>query len=267
MSATGDHENPMDEHARKVRHLDTFARESAERKRQVYARLQVAAGRRVLDVGCGVGADTVPLARLVGPGGWVAGVDVDPAAVAEADRRAAAAGVGAWVEHRAGDAAALPFPDATFDACHAERVFLHLADPEAVFAEMVRVTKPGGRIAVIDGDGATASFDTPEADIERRIVPFWIAKHRNGLAGRQLYRLFRQHGLAEVAAEVNPGPFFDLALAASLFNLDDIQDRALRAGAVTREEVGRFRASLERAAAAGTFFGTFNMITVTGHKP
>ena len=173
----------------------------------------------------------------------------------------------AWVEHQVADAAALPFADASFEACHSERVFLHLTRPEAVFAEMVRVTRPAGRIAVIDGDGASASFDTPEADIERRIVPFWISKHQNGFAGRQLYRLFKHHGLVEVAVELDAGPWLDFALTAYLFKLDDIEDRALRAGAVTREEVARFRASLEQAAATGAFFGTFNIITVTGRKP
>ena len=256
-----------DDPAQKVRHLDYAAQVSSERKRQVYARLEVREGQRVLDVGCGVGSDTLPLARLVGPAGRVEGVDVDAVAVAEANRRAAAAGMRAWVEHRVGDAAALPFAEATFDACHSERVFLHLTHPEPVFSEMVRVTRPGGRIAVIDGDGATTSFDTPESDIERRIVPCWLAKHNNGVAGRQLYRFFKQHGLAEVAVEVQALTFLDFDVAAYLFKLDDIEARALHAGAVTREEVGRIDAALERAAAAGAFFATFNMITVTGRKP
>ena len=68
------------------------------------------------------------------------------AAVAEANRRAAA-GVGTWVEHRVCDAAALLFPDGAFNACHSERVFLHLTRPEAVFAEMARVTRARGRLA------------------------------------------------------------------------------------------------------------------------
>jgi hypothetical protein len=98
-------------------------------------------------------------------------------------------------------------------------------------------------------------------------VPFWISKHHNGFAGRQLYRFFKQHGLVEVAVEILPGPFMDFDLFARIFALDDIQDRALRAGAVTQEEVDRFRASLVQAGAAGTFFATFNVVTVVGHKP
>jgi ubiquinone/menaquinone biosynthesis C-methylase UbiE len=194
-------------------------------------------------------------------------VDVDPAAVDEANQRAAAAGVRAWVEHKVGDAVALPFADNSFDACHSERVFLHLLNPEQVFAEMVRVTKAGGWIAVIDIDGASLSIDTSEADIERRIVPFWVTKHTNGYAGRQLYRYFKYHGLVDVTVEMNAEPFLDLDLAVYLIKLDDIQERALRAGAVIQPEVQRFRASLEQAAASGAFFASCNMITVVGRKP
>jgi len=251
----------------KVDHLDRFARASAARKQQVYARLQVRAGQHVLDVGCGVGADTLPLGRLVGPTGHVSGIDADRDAVAEANRRATAAGVGAWVAHRVGDAYALPFPDDAFDACHSERVFLHLARPEQAVGELVRVTKPGGRVAIIDGDGASFSIDTPEADVERRIVPFWAAKHRNGFAGRQLYRQCKHQGLVDVEAELSPGPILEYPLFARLFGLDDIQARALRAGAVTVEEAARFRTSLEAAAADGTFFAIGGVVTVVGRKP
>ena len=253
--------------AQKQAHLDTFAHISVARKERLYSQLRVGPGSQVLDVGCGVGADTLPLSRLVGPTGRVLGVDSDPASIAEANRRAAAAGLGAWVDHQVGDAYALPVADATVDACHSERVFLHLQHPERAFAEIVRVTRPGGWIAIVDGDGASFSIDTPEAVIERRIIPFWAAKHVNGYAGRQLYRTFKAHGLADVTAELHFGPIYDFALFARLFGLDDIQERARQAGAVTAEEVARFRASLEAAASAGTFFATGGSITVVGRKP
>ncbi len=153
------------------------------------------------------------------------------------------------------------------DACHSERVFLHLQNPAQVFAEMVWVTRPGGRITAVDPDGASISVDTPEADIERRIVPFWVTKHNNGYAGRQLYLYFKQHGLVDVTVELFTGPIFDLDLFAYVFKLDDILERALRAGAVTRVEVERFRASLEQAATTGAFYATSNIVTVVGRKP
>ncbi len=67
MSATDDYMSHPDDPAQKVRHLDNVAQMSSERKQHVYALLHVGQGHRVLDVGCGVGVDTLPLARLVGP--------------------------------------------------------------------------------------------------------------------------------------------------------------------------------------------------------
>jgi ubiquinone/menaquinone biosynthesis C-methylase UbiE len=205
MSATRDDVSQLGDPAQQVRHLDTCAQVNAERTQRVDALPQVGEGHRVLDVGRGPGTDTLPLARLVGPTGHVSGVDLNRAMVEHANQRAAAGGMGAWVDHRVCNAPALPFADASFDACHAERVFLHLPRPEAALAEMVRVVTPGGRIAVIDGDGATCSIDTPESDIERQILPFWIGTHHNGSVSRRLDRFCQRHGLVDVAMEIPAG--------------------------------------------------------------
>ncbi|TMA70424.1 MAG: methyltransferase domain-containing protein [Deltaproteobacteria bacterium] len=80
-------------------------------KRASYELLHLAPGHHVLDVGCGPATDTISLGRLVGPGGEVVGVDYDVEMVDEANRRAAAAGVGTWVKHRQADAAGLACRD------------------------------------------------------------------------------------------------------------------------------------------------------------
>jgi SAM-dependent methyltransferase len=76
----------------------------AELKQRTYALMRIELGHRVLDVGCGPGTDTIPLARLVGERGQVVGIDHDEAMIAEADQRAEIAGMGAWVEQMC------PFP-------------------------------------------------------------------------------------------------------------------------------------------------------------
>lgn len=91
-------------------------------KRLTYEDLRLQLGHRVLDVGCGPGTDTIPLAPLVGSSGRVIGVDHDTEMIAEADRRALEAGVSAWVAHEQADATALPHPAASFDACRSERL-------------------------------------------------------------------------------------------------------------------------------------------------
>jgi ubiquinone/menaquinone biosynthesis C-methylase UbiE len=253
--------------ARKQKHLRILAQVVQEHKQRVYGLLKVQTGHRVLDVGCGPGTDTIPFAQLVGPAGQVVGIDMDEAMIVAANRQAQEAGVSDRVQHKLGDASSMPFGDNYFDACHAERVFMHLRNPDQVLAGMIRVTKPGGRIVVTDPDGASISFDTPEADIERRIVLFWAKKHNNGYAARQLYRLFKQQGLTEITVAITPVVMTDHDLALYLLNADDVERIAMESGSVTRAEVHRWRASLERAAATETFFGTWNNVTVVGQRP
>lgn len=92
----------------------------------------------VLDAGCGTGRLTTPLAKLrVTP----IGVDVDPNMLSIAARRLPGRCLRATIEH-------LPFPNATFDLAIAVTVLDFVADPTAAVAELVRVTRPGGRIVI-----------------------------------------------------------------------------------------------------------------------
>jgi SAM-dependent methyltransferase len=100
----------------------------------------VAEGERVLDVGCGTGALTVVLTEIVGPE-LVAAVDPSQPFVDECRDAVPGADV------RTGPAEALPFEDATFDCSLAQLVFHFVADQTAAVGEMVRVTRPGGRVA------------------------------------------------------------------------------------------------------------------------
>jgi len=220
-----------------------------------------------LDVGCGAGMDTLPLAQIVGPTGRVIGIDVDETMLVRADERAKEAGVDGWVEHRRMDASAMSFEDHTFDALHSERVFMHLHHPEVVLAEMVRVTKPGGTLVVIDVDGSSISVDTTENEIERRYTPFWCALHENPYAGRQLYRLFVTAGLADVEVHVIPIVSHDLDMARYQMKNADVEAAAVQAGALTQPEIDRLRESVERAAEQDAFYSCFNMVTVVGRKP
>ena len=248
-------------------YLDAAARLAAEGKERSYARLRLAPGESVLDVGCGPGTDTLPLARIVGPSGRVTGIDRDAEMVAEADRRAQAAGVGGWVEHRVGDATALPFADGAFDGVRSERLLLHLAEPERAVAEMVRVTRPGGWVALMDTDWGTRSVDTPEVELERRMADvlsdLCLA---NGYSGRRLYGMAKRAGLAEVTPEVLPLYVTDYALWRLLSRLDMAGEVAVSSGAMTADEVRRLDESWRELGEAGTFFALTTLVLVSGRR-
>ncbi|MEA2469718.1 MAG: hypothetical protein QOE38_717 [Thermoleophilaceae bacterium] len=102
--------------------------------------------RSVLDVGAGVGHWGRLLSRVLSPEATVAGVDPEPRWVEEATERAAAAGLAARFSYRHGAVEQLPFEDASFDLVTCQTVLIHVSDPRAALAEMLRVVKPGGAI-------------------------------------------------------------------------------------------------------------------------
>ncbi|MEV0900629.1 class I SAM-dependent methyltransferase [Actinoplanes sp. NPDC049802] len=155
-------------------------------------------GLRLLDVGAGSGT----VARLADArGARVTGVDAEPSMVELAAKRVPGA------EFRQAILPVLPFPDATFDATVANFVINHVGDPVAAAAEMRRVTRPGGRVAVtiwphpkpvaqrlwdeiFDAAGAVRPADMPRVD---PAVDF--ARDQAGLAG-----LLSGAGLIEASA-------------------------------------------------------------------
>jgi ubiquinone/menaquinone biosynthesis C-methylase UbiE len=236
-------------------------------KLRTYEQMQISAGARLLDVGCGSGADTIPLAEKVGAGGRVVGVDNDRNMIVRAASAARGTNAQTQVIHICAEATRLPLRSNYFQASRSERLFQHLPSPELVLGEMVRVTQPGGRVVVLDTDHGTWSVDTSERDIERRITRFKTEYFgHNGYAGRQLYRLFRQADLEDVTCEMISGYFTDYALVRLLFMLDEVEPAAVKAGVISPDELGRWRASLSSAAASGSFFCSESMVLAAGRK-
>jgi 2-polyprenyl-3-methyl-5-hydroxy-6-metoxy-1,4-benzoquinol methylase len=155
-------------------------------------------GQRLLDVGCGPGTLTADLARLVAPG-QVVGIDVAAAVLDEARDHAAAAGVGN-VSFQAGDFRTADLAPASFDVVHAHQVLQHLRDPVGALAAMARLVRPGGVVAVRDGDYASMTWSPDDAGLDRWLELYSAVTHRNGgepNAGRHLLSWAHRAGLAD----------------------------------------------------------------------
>jgi arsenite methyltransferase len=124
-------------------------------------------GERVLDLGSGAGTDSLVAAQMVGPEGSVTGIDMTPEMLAKA--RAVAAEMGVTnVEFLEADAESLPFPDASFDVVISNGVIDLIPDKDAVFGELHRVLRPGGRIQIAD-----VTIQRPVSEEGRRNIDLW----------------------------------------------------------------------------------------------
>lgn len=221
-------------------------------------------GECAVDIGCGTGAEVRRLARLVGPEGRAVGIEPHPDLRAEAQRRAADEDVEA--EFVEADALALPFEDGTVDVVRSERVFQHLPDPEGAIAEIARVLRPGGRVAITDSDWGTAVWHPGDPAVVRRLNDSSMSRQPNPLAGRNLRAQLTRAGLT-VDPEIGSGAVVlpDMLLASPVL-LRLQTGPAVEAGDITAEEAETLEAAMLGAAAKGEAFGAVTMFSFVARR-
>ena len=159
-------------------------------------------GMDLLDVGCGPASITADLAERVAPGRVVA-LDAAAGALEAARATLRDRGLSEQVEVTSGDVMALPFEDASFDVVHAHQVLQHLADPVGALAEMRRVTRPGGIVAVRDAVYSAMTWFPEPAGMEQWRSVYMATARANGGepdAGSRLLSWARAAGFTDVTA-------------------------------------------------------------------
>jgi ubiquinone/menaquinone biosynthesis C-methylase UbiE len=139
-------------------------------------------GDHVLEVGCGTGSLILEAEKLVGEHGTAVALDVEPAMIAQAQRKAARAGSAVTFQIAAIEA--IPFPDASFDVTLSSAMMHHLrpSQKEQGVVELFRVLKPDGRLLVVDLNPSRQSIATtlpghrrlPKQDYIRDILPDFL---------------------------------------------------------------------------------------------
>jgi SAM-dependent methyltransferase len=161
------------------------------------------AGSRVLEAGCGVGAQTVTLARH-SPGARIVSVDLSGPSAAAARRAVEDEGFGGVAFGQA-DIFALPFAPSSFDHVFVCFVLEHLSRPVDALIALKEKLKPGGSITVIEGDHGSTYFHPDSAHARRAVeclVRLQARAGGNALIGRELYPLLRRAGFDD--ARVSP---------------------------------------------------------------
>jgi SAM-dependent methyltransferase len=175
----------------------------------------------------------------------VTGIDREPCWVEQARERARVRGLEERFSYRQGEAQCLPFPDNSFDLTTCQTVLIHLPDPTAAISEMLRVTKPGGLVAVTEPNNLTESLlldslsNLASIDEIVELVRFQLTCERGKVAlgegdnslGDRVPGLFVAQGLADVEVHVNDKAtaiFPPYATGAQRAFTEDARDRADR---------------------------------------
>jgi SAM-dependent methyltransferase len=235
-------------------------------KQRAYELLRLEQGDSVVDVGCGPGIDTVPLARIVGPAGYVFGIDADPAMVAEANQASSSSGTGAFTRHIVGQATSIPLDTASADACYSERLLQHLtwAAAQRAVAELVRIVRPGGAVVVADTDWATLSIAARDPYLERRVAWQHAASFPNPFAGRYLPALLLRAGLVELTTETYALP---LTYEAMEFLLYPTVAAGVASGRISAAEAAQWWHAVRDLRDHGQFFAHVCLTLAAGRAP
>jgi ubiquinone/menaquinone biosynthesis C-methylase UbiE len=147
-----------------------------------------------VDIGCGLGDDVVKLKRYFRR---AVGVDASSVLIKEAVRRHKMTNC----EFYCADAAELPFVDAEFDCARIDRALQHIADPDKVVREMLRIVRPGGKILCAEPDWGTFFIGTSMSNTTKAIQNHYASVCQNPWVGRNLPSIMKMAGVKNVVME------------------------------------------------------------------
>src|SRR5262245_17556492 len=179
--------------------LDTLPEGFRQARRTMLEHLGLRANSRVLEAGSGPGTALPDLVEWVGPEGRIVGIDPTRALVAHAQERARAARI-RQVTYDVGDIRQIHESDGSFDAAFCDKILVHVGPVSQAIAELVRVTRPGGRVGAVEwfSQGMAIAADYP---LTRQVLDGSApAGALNPMAPLELEHLFAVAGLQAVHA-------------------------------------------------------------------
>ncbi|MDH3379745.1 MAG: methyltransferase domain-containing protein [Gammaproteobacteria bacterium] len=221
----------------------------------------------VLDLGCGTGFAAREIAKRPNFSGNIIGVDISSALINQASKLAADEGLSSRVDFRVGDSRNLEDSDESFDAVIAHTLISHLPDPQVLINEMIRLSKPGGFVAIFDGDYASLTFSHPDAEkgkaIDELIISSIVTQSR---ILRQLPLFLKSSGLeiekafSYVVTDVGKAEFW-------ASSVESMRKLLPAANAMSAEEADTWANDRSQESDNGTFFASCNYYAYVARKP
>ncbi|MFZ1881337.1 MAG: methyltransferase domain-containing protein [Gaiellaceae bacterium] len=230
--------------------------------------LRASAGESILDLGSGPGFLACELAQEVGATGRIVGVDISSDMNLIASTRIAAAGLGDRVDILEGDANALAFADATFDAAVSMQVIEYLADPDAALKQLVRVLRPGGRIVIIDTDWDSLVWAAMDRHRAARIAAAWNEHLPDPYLPRSLAPRLRGAGFE--VREIRIVPILNTVYDATSFSYNIASLIAAFVpgrGGVSEDEATKWLNDLTELQHEGRYFFSINRYLFAASRP
>lgn len=229
-------------------------------------------GWLAIDLGCGPSGVLDLLAARVGPHGRVTGLEINPANVSLARRLAQERGL-ASVEVLQGDARQTGQPSSSFDLVHARTLLINVPDPAGIVAEMVRLARPGGWVAVMEPDVGLSICYPPDPAWDR-VVELFLAVHEvddaDPYVGRRLPSLLREAGLTDVGVEAK-ADIYPPGHSRRTIRMDlvrSMRPKILARGLASEQELDALdRAGREHLARPGTLVMPNLLMMAWGRKP
>jgi SAM-dependent methyltransferase len=224
-----------------VARLEAQGTAVAPATRMIFAEAGIRPGMRVLDLGCGAGDVAFVAADLVGPGGYVVGVDRSPEALARARLRARERGL-AQVQFLEGDIHD-PAPGGPFDAIVERLVLWAVPDPAALLRQQAKVLRPGGLVVPIEAD-LSPIRSLPETALMTQFKSWLVdalASAGMVMLGPRLWAIAEEAGLRPlgmVGIQPHFGPGDEVGLAFLVENLRVAESLIVGTGVATAEEIG-----------------------------